>query len=177
MPWNGEGQGAEPHFGGHLGPAIPLELADYDPLFGFKTNFKTNCPVLISLPRPLTATCCVRVPSFSCQSFSVYVPGWQIVQFETAIFSRDRKKGMFEYRQVALHPRMQITFHRNRNLLRCECVFNGGAGRLSFVPQSTPLMVGSFDEMPCGFPGTGKLELSQRSESTVISSSFSGQRK
>src|SRR5580692_13121827 len=50
--------------------------------------------------------------------------GWKIFQIEVTFFGRHHKIWMFEYRDIASHPRMHIALNRNSNLLPRERFFN-----------------------------------------------------
>src|SRR5215471_16488529 len=58
----------------------------------------------------------------------------QVLQFEVAVFVRNRKKRMLENSNIALHPGMHVAFDWNRNLLASERLLQGNPVRLSHVP-------------------------------------------
>src|SRR5580704_19367541 len=66
--------------------------------------------------------------------------GWKIFQIEVTVFVRHHKIWMFEYRDIASHPRMHIALNRNSNLLPRERFFHWHSVRLGLVPL--PIVVG-----------------------------------
>src|ERR1700756_2767424 len=56
-------------------------------------------------------------------SFYGVFPGRKITEIKASVFVGNRKVGMLENRDIAAHPGMHVTFHRNRDLLAYETLF------------------------------------------------------
>src|ERR1035438_8813188 len=68
------------------------------------------------------------------------VAGRESLDLECAVLRGDREERVIEYRDVVLHPRMDVALHRERRpLRRIETLLLAVASRLRFVPLAVDL--------------------------------------